>query len=86
MIRELTPGLFVTTYVVPGHFYVLTTAMLGVRKLSGVGGSDRAVVIAESDWNRIDPARREELLDEWTRLSADKGARDMRRWLSEQVL
>lgn len=84
---ELAPGLHVNPlFAVPGKVFVLALDQFGSDVgLSGVGGGTKALVLHASDWERIDGAKRERLLDEWTRKSAEYGIQTLQAWLARSV-
>lgn len=89
MMEELTPGLHVTDWVDAGALYVInidSMAVRGIPLLSGLGGGPRCIVIADADWQKIPPARREQLLSRFTSLSALNGIHTMSQWLHQRVL
>ena len=60
-MAELAPGLYVASYLEPGTAFVLNI------------GHGKALALATADWERLDPAEREKLLDTLTREDAERG-------------
>lgn len=95
-MAELTTGLHVVgdRDLIPvkrGSAYVMDLSLvfgtIGVREpvTEGVGGDDRVVVMHEDDWYRIPARQREELLDDFTRRSAEEGVDRLQRWLAQEL-
>lgn len=78
MAEEIAPGVMVSDLGVPGNVYIIDAAAFGITEL-GEGG--KLVVIHYDDWNRLPKADREQLADELTRDSAERGQRRLEHWL-----
>lgn len=74
---EVAPGIFVSVWVPAGRAMAVDASMLS-RQVPR-----RWVVVHPDDWDRIDPAERERIVDEQMRECADLGQRDLERWLRE---
>lgn len=82
-MSELSPGLHVSSWLgKSGTIYALSVSRTG---LSGVAGGDTALLVHADDWERIAPADRERLLDEWTHRSADAGIDELTAWLTAEI-
>lgn len=75
---ELAPGLLINDFVPRGKMYVMDVAEIGVP----VPGPNRQIVMHPEDWERIPPGIRERLLDELTRVDADRGFELLQEWLA----
>lgn len=75
-MAELAPGVFVTPLLEPGTAYVLNFA-----ETRDFGERGHGLAIPEADWDRIDPAERERILDTVTRESAAAGLERLQRWV-----
>lgn len=84
-MTELTPGLYVSSYVPTGKVYVLNTKALGFDMLDGLGGDGSAIAIAEKDWQRVPGVAREQFLDHFTRRFAEHGTIELEEWLAGQI-
>jgi hypothetical protein len=82
-MAELAPGLYVTSWLDGGTAYVLNEALIGTG--SGIGGNGLSIALPEVDWERIDPVRRERILDDFVCRSADWGTDQLQRWLSAEM-
>lgn len=81
-MTELTPRLYVSSYVPPGKVYMLDTNALGFDTLDGLGGDGSAIAISSKDWQCIPGADRERFIDDFTRRSAEKGTVELEKWLA----
>jgi hypothetical protein len=80
-MAEIAPGLHVNpdSLVSPGKAYIVDASFVNPQ-----ADPPKWLVMAQSDWDRLDPAEREQLADTITRENAEAGQDRLERWLEDR--
>jgi hypothetical protein len=79
-MSEMAPGLFVSVWIPVGKAYIMDNSEIGAP-----GAPPRSLAINPLDWERVEPAERERILDEITRRDAERGLKELQSMLGHST-